>query len=190
MRTLGDFRVPIAEAPLPGHGAGPGGPRCIIGVMGDDNSERQFLNVATRPRECRVAFMIDPAKTPIELLDSIFEASTGVWGGRLFPIIPVIGGEIPPQHWQLLKAYDPDLIYTYASLPQYIADRIQVEIDPLGIHQHPPYLLDGEQPHFAPPALDYLIPVNCLLPIELKPRWFYRPVLMTYDDGQGYPPTH
>jgi hypothetical protein len=132
--------------------------------------------------------MSDPAKTPIELLDSIFEASTGIWGGRLFPIIPVIGGEIPPQHWQLLKAYDPDLIYTYAPLPQYIADRIQVEIDPLGIHQHPPYLLDGEQPHFAPSALDDLIPVNCLLPIELKPRWFYRPVLMTYDDGQGYPP--
>ena len=156
--------------------------------MGEDNSERQFLNVATRPRECRVAFMIDPAKTPIELLDSIFEASTGIWGGRLFPIIPVIGGEIPPQHWQLLKAYDPDQIYTYAPLPQYIADRIQVEIDPLGIHQHPPYLLDGEQPHFAPSALDDLIPVNCLLPIELKPRWFYRPVLMTYDDGQGYPP--
>jgi hypothetical protein len=156
--------------------------------MGEDNSERQFLNVATRPRECRVAFMIDPAETRIELLDSIFEASTGVWGGRLFPIIPVIGGEIPSQHWQLLKAYDPDLVYTYAPLPQYIVDRIQVEIDPLRIHQHPPYLLQGEQPHFAPSELDDLIPLNSLLLLELEPRWFYKPVLMTYDDEHGYSP--
>ena len=175
-------------ARLPYYGAGQEALHCIIGTMVEDNSVRQFLNVATRPRELRVAFMIDPAKTPIALLDNIFEASTEIWGGRLFPIIPVIGGEVPPQYWQLLKAYDPDLIYTYTPLPQSLIDRIQFEIDPLRIHQHPPYLLQGEQPHFAPSDLDDLVPVHSLMPIEFKPRWFYKPVLMTYDDEHGCSP--
>jgi hypothetical protein len=152
--------------------------------MAQGNDERQFLNVATRPRQFRVAFLIDPSESCIGLLDALFSYSSSVWGGRLFPIIPVVNGEITPSYWNLLLTYDPDSIYTYTALPQTLVDRIEFEIDPIRIERHPSYLTQGEQPHFSPSNLDHLVPVESLIPFELKPNWLPKPAFVTCE-GRG-----
>jgi hypothetical protein len=156
----------------------------MIEAMAEENVERQFLNVALRPRQFRVAFLIDPSGTSLALLDAIFEFATGVWGGRLFPIIPIINGDISPAYWHLLLTYDPDSIYTYSTLPQALIDRIESEIDPLRIEKHPEYLMQRDHPHFSPHNLDSFVPVESLIPLEISPHWFRKPVLATYD-GRG-----
>jgi hypothetical protein len=157
----------------------------MIEAMAEENVERQFLNVALRPRQFRVAFLINPSGTSLALIDAIFGFATGVWGGRLFPIIPVINGDISPAYWNLLLTYDPDSIYTYTALPQALIDRIESEIDPLRIERHPEYLLQGDHPHFSPHHLDHFVPVESLIPLEIRPHWFRKPVLATYEDRGG-----
>src|SRR5215469_11816810 len=98
-----------------------------------DKKSNQQLTVMVRPRQARVAYLIDPATTSLELLDTLFSVSTGFWGGRLFPIIPVINGVIPPGYWSLLRRIDPDWIYSYTVLPQEIVDQLLREISPLAM---------------------------------------------------------
>jgi hypothetical protein len=149
-----------------------------------DNSN-QHLTVLVRPRQTRVAYLIDPASTTLELLDTIFSASTGFWGGRLFPIIPVIDGVISSGYWSLLRRIDPDWIYSYAVLPQDTVDQLLKEINPLGMEHHAHHLLQGDHPHYFPSLDHRLVRVQHLLGYATEPRWFRKPSLVTYRTKQG-----
>jgi hypothetical protein len=102
------------------------------------NSERPdpFLSVITRPRHVRIAFLIDPDATPNGLVNPLFEFCSRVWGGRLFPIIPVINGAISSAYWKLLEAADPDCIYSYTAVPDASMDRMIADVAPIRLLKH------------------------------------------------------
>jgi hypothetical protein len=129
--------------------------------------------------------LIDPAATPTEILDALFSASTGFWGGRLFPIIPIIDGTISSGYWGLLRMVDPDWIYSYTTLPQETVDQLLKEINPLAMERHAEYLLRGEHPHYFPGLQHRLTRVHHLLPYATEMRWFRKPSLLTYKTKQG-----
>ncbi len=150
-----------------------------------DNRSNQHLTVLVRPRQTRVAYLIDPAATPLRLLDTLFSASTGFWGGRLFPIIPVIEGVISPSYRSLLRRIDPDWIYSYTVLPQGTVDQLLKEINPLAMERHAHHPLQGDHPHYFPSLDHRLMRVRHLLGYATEPRWFRKPSLVTYRTKQG-----
>jgi hypothetical protein len=135
-----------------------------------------------------VAYLIDPSATPLELLDAIFSACSGFWGGRLSPIIPVIDGKISSAYWQLLLVVDPDRIYSYTDLPQALLDKLMKEIDPLQIQRHSAHLVEGDHPHYHPSHNYELVRVHGLLPRLTEQKWFQAPSLVTYDGRNGASP--
>src|SRR5690349_14057831 len=114
--------------------------------MGSSDRESRYVSIVTRPRQVRVAYLIDPQASSLELLDAITSTCSRAWGGRLSPIIPIVGDEIPDDYWQVLRAADPDWIYSYVSIPQTIVDRLSSEIAPIQFTKHSDHLLQGERP--------------------------------------------
>lgn len=57
-------------------------------------------------------------------LDGIFADCYRRWGGRFSLIIPCEQGAIPDAYWPWLTAYDPDIVYSYASMTE--ADVLQL----------------------------------------------------------------
>lgn len=141
--------------------------------------EKQHLGVVTRPRQVRVAYLIDPETTSWELLDAIMSTCSRVWGGRLSPIIPVVNGEISASYWQLLRSVDPDWIYSYTSVPQAVIDALSSKTSPIQLTKHSDHLLQGEHPHYHPSISDNLVRVHGLLPLATEQRWFQKPALVT-----------
>lgn len=81
-----------------------------------------------RPK--RIAFLVDPLDTEVVEFDSILRLAVQSCGGGLWPIVPVIDGDISPQWWELLRAVDPDLIYALLVLPDHLAIRVQRYLAP------------------------------------------------------------
>ena len=152
--------------------------------MSESRDNRQ-LTVSVRPRQTRVAFLIDPSNTPTELLNTLFSVSMSFWGGRLFPIIPVIGGVISAEYWSLLRRIDPDWIYSYTTLPQGTVDQLLKEVNPLAMERHSDHLLAGSHPYYFPSLDHRLVKVHRLLPFATEARWFRKPSLVTYSTKQG-----
>ena len=150
-----------------------------------ESKANQHLTVEVRPRQTRVAYLIDPSATPLELLDSLFSASIGTWGGRLFPIIPVNNGVISSGYWSLLRRVDPDWIYSYTTIPQETVDQLLKEINPLAMERHSDHLLQGVSPHYAPGLGHRLVRVHRLLGYATEMRWFRKPSLVTYKTKSG-----
>jgi len=146
------------------------------------NSERSdpFLSVITRPRQVRIAFLIDPDATPDGLLNPVFEFCSRAWGGRLFPIIPVINGGISSPYWKLLEAVDPDCIYSYTAVPDELMDRLIADVAPLRVLKHVDRGVMGENYHLHPSLPDRPISVNELLPQITQQRWLHAPKLAVY----------
>jgi hypothetical protein len=156
--------------------------------MSDEEYKSRHLTVVSRPRQMRVAYLVDPASTSLDMLDALFAACANTWGGRLFPIVPVIDGTISPGYWSLLRTVDPDSIYSYATLPQTLVDRLLSEINPLVMEGHPPHLMQGEHPCHAPSHHNRLIRVNRILSFATEVRWFRKPTLVTYSSRTGETP--
>jgi hypothetical protein len=156
--------------------------------MSDEEYRSRHLTVVTRPRQIRVAYLVDPASTSLTLLDALFSACTGAWGGRLFPIVPVIDGTISQGYWSLLRTVDPDLIYSYTVLPQALVDRLFSEINPLAMERHPPHLMQGEPPYYAPSHHGRLIRANRVLSFATEISWFRKPAIVTYGNKTGETP--
>lgn len=150
-----------------------------------DNSTNQHLTVLVRPRQTRAAYLIDPSATTPDLLDALFSSCMGKWGGRLFPIVPVIDGSISPAYWNLLRMVDPDLIYSYTTLPQETVDKLIREINPLAMERHAAHLTRGDHPYYLPSPHHELVRVTRLLPHAAAMRWFRKPSLVTYKTKQG-----
>ncbi len=137
--------------------------------MVEDRTEFEPFGVESRARPYRLAFFVDPEACPPELLDSLFEANYGLWGGRFNPIVPVRKGEIDEAFWSLLRDVDPDLVYTYTPLTQATIDRIVRELVPWQIEAHPAHLAGpGTPPHFHPSASEGLVKSRQVLPLLMS----------------------
>jgi hypothetical protein len=156
--------------------------------MAASDRENRHLTVLTRPRQIRVAYLIDPETTPLALLDAIMSTCSHVWGGRLSPIVPVLDGEISSAYWQLLRLVDPDWIYSYTSVPQQLIDRIVSEIGPIKLKKHSAHLLQGERPQYSPSISHELVRIHGLLPLATEQRWFQTPALVTYSGKRDVDP--
>jgi hypothetical protein len=152
--------------------------------MNMSDRKNRDVTVLTRPRQVRVAYLIDPETSSLDLLDAIMSTCSHVWGGRLSPIVPVIKGEISPAYWKILRSVDPDWIYSYTPVPQPLIDGLASEIAPIKLVKHSDHLLQGEHPHYAPSISDELVRVHGLLPLATEQRWFQTPALVTYG-GKG-----
>jgi len=130
-----------------------------------------------------LAFLVDPDTCQAELLDALFEANYGLWGGRFNPIIPVRGGQVSEPFWSLLMCVDPDIVYTYAPLSETLVNRIERELVPCRIEAHR-YKLDGTEPHphYPPDAAQELVKSRKVLPLLMTGTFSYsaRPQLLTY----------
>jgi hypothetical protein len=71
--------------------------------MLEDRTEFKPFGIDSMARPRRLAFLVDPEACPRELVDSLFEANYGLWGGRFNPILPVREGEIDETSWSLRK---------------------------------------------------------------------------------------
>jgi hypothetical protein len=152
--------------------------------MSASDRKNRHLTVVTRPRQVRVAYLIDPETSSFDLLDAIMSTCSRVWGGRLSPIVPVIKGEISPAYRKILLNFDPDWIYSYTRVPQTLIDGLVSEIGPIQLAKHSDSLLQGEHPHYIPSISDQLVRVHGLLPLATEQRWFQTPALVTYG-GKG-----
>jgi hypothetical protein len=113
--------------------------------------------------------LVDPEACPPELLDSLFEANYGLWGGRFNPIVPVRKGEMDETFWSLLRYVDPDLVYTYTPLAQTTIERIEREVVPWGIEPHPAHLMAPDQaPHYVPRVSEGLVKSREVLPLLMS----------------------
>jgi hypothetical protein len=152
--------------------------------MSASDRENRHLTIVTRPRQVRVAYLIDPEASSLDLLDAIMSTCSRAWGGRLSPIVPVIKGEISPAYWEILRSADPDWIYSYTSVPQALIDGLASEIAPIQFTKHSDHLLQGERPYYSPSISHELVRVHGLLPLATEQRWFQPPALVTYG-GKG-----
>ena len=69
-----------------------------------------------RSRPLRIAFLIEDGEHATLALDGIFADSYYRWAGRFSLIARCENGKIAPSYWPWLKAYDPDIIYSYVPL--------------------------------------------------------------------------
>jgi hypothetical protein len=150
-----------------------------------ENRDKRHLTVSVRPRQTRVAYLIDPTNTPVELLTVLFSSSMSYWGGRLFPIVPVVDGVISAEYWSLLRRIDPDWIYSYTALPQTTVDQLLKQLNPLAVERHSDHLLTGNHPHYFPSLDHRLVKIHRLLQYAVEMRWFRKPSLVTYKTKQG-----
>lgn len=159
--------------------------------MVSDRTEFRPFGVESRARPCRLAFLINPDTCQTELLDALFAANYGLWGGRFNPIIPVRDGEITEPFWSLLKCVDPDIVYTYAPLSGTLVKRIERELVPCRIEAHR-CKLDGSDPYpyYPPDATQELVKSRQVLPLLMSGTFWHttRPQLLTYFNDWKTPP--
>ena len=55
------------------------------------------------------------------------------------PVIPVVKGIIPPGYWNLLKYYDPDIVYSYTDIRENLISDIDRQISPYHLVLHKRY---------------------------------------------------
>jgi hypothetical protein len=66
------------------------------------------VTVSYRPR--RIAFLVDLEDENVDkILNHILRFNLDSWGGRHNPIVPIVGGAIPPSYWKVLDTADPDI---------------------------------------------------------------------------------
>jgi hypothetical protein len=95
--------------------------------------ERHYrLAVRTEARPVRIAFLFTP-NTPMEMLLDVIEWSHEVWGGRFFPIVPVVDGGIPKPWNDLLDATDPDVLCLLEDFPRAFVEDLDRRLRPFDI---------------------------------------------------------
>jgi hypothetical protein len=116
----------------------------------------------------RLSYCIDPTDSPPELLDQLFHANYGIWGGRMNPIVPAPGGTVDESYWGLLRLADPDVVYAYTTLDGGLVERLCREIGPCQMEFHPRQKIPDLPPDYHPRATSSLVRSTALLPSLLN----------------------
>lgn len=115
----------------------------------------------TKSRPARVAFLIEPSEHIELALDGIFADCYSRWGGRFSLIVPCMNGQIVADYWPWLESFDPDIVYSYADLPDDAVLEIHERLAPADYLLHrlgkePRLDLFGFKPHYHFAALSSL----------------------------------
>lgn len=98
--------------------------------MNEEIFPQSTLTVTTSFRPKRVAFLVNPEETNEDELNEIFSYCQGVWGGGYNIIIPATSKEIAHDWWKLFVSIDPDIVYSFLELDDYLIERINRHILP------------------------------------------------------------
>ncbi len=134
-----------------------------------NNLQTQVLSFA---RPVRLAFFFDLADDAADkshsILDEIFRYSFSIWGGRFSLLIPCENGIPLPQFIPWLKAFDPDVIYSYVNLSDELQNKIHEDLYPSFLQFHGE-AGNGQYNDYRPePNISSLV-VTTLLPILCSP---------------------
>lgn len=99
----------------------------------------------SRPRPIRVAFLVQENEHAHLAFDGIFADCYRRWGGRYSLIVPCVENRIQEAFWPWLKAFDPDVVYSYVSLS---------EEDVLDLHERLNPSVYERHKHYREPRLD------------------------------------
>ena len=138
------------------------------------------MKVSSRPRPIRTAYLLEECEHSDLMLDAIFQHSFGCWGGRFHLIIPCENGAPLPDFVPWLKAYDPDLIYSYCDLTEACIEEIHETIYPSYLTRHKTFGRDKISVHSFNP--EHKIPhltVETIVPYASLPA---------KGDGKELPP--
>ena len=86
-------------------------------------------------RPMRIAFLVSPESTSLEVVDQIIDYNRSLWGGRFNPIILTDGKTIDDKWWQFLRDIDPDVINPLVRLGDELIERFENFLSPLKIEQ-------------------------------------------------------
>ncbi len=156
--------------------------------MNDDIRPDPY-SIHLRARPLRVAFVVDGADCPADMLDDIFAMSHRAWGGRLWPIVPAERGELAPMYRRLLANSDPDVVYTYCDLTG-------VQVAWIDRHVHPWWLghnnlrpsLGGERPDYQPAlGAEPVDATEAIIP-AVGSRWYphFTPTVLTANTSAAW----
>jgi DNA-directed RNA polymerase subunit RPC12/RpoP len=106
-------------------------------------------SIYSSARPTRVVFVVPPDSAP-ELLDAIFQANYGAWGGRLRPIVPAVDGDISDVYRRLIVGSDPDIVYTYCDLSETCVKWLDRSLQPWSITRHVPRQISVDRIDYRP----------------------------------------
>ncbi|MDO9420495.1 MAG: hypothetical protein Q7T66_07525 [Herminiimonas sp.] len=92
--------------------------------------------VFSRARPIRLAFFIDLTEASHPIIDAIFEYCYSIWGGRFSLIIPCENGAPIPEFLPWLKAFDPDVIYSYVEISEPKQQELHSTFYPSALQHH------------------------------------------------------
>jgi hypothetical protein len=95
-------------------------------------TEKAYL----RPRPVRVAYLVEDGEYWAEVLDAIAARSLSFWGGRFSLIVPCSKDGIDPAYAPWLRAYDPDIVYSYVDLSNAVIDKLHADLGPAFLLHH------------------------------------------------------
>lgn len=157
--------------------------------MPQEHYTNRPFKILSRARPRRIAFLIDPADCPPELLDAIFESNYTIWGGRYNPIIPVVSGAISASYWALLKFVDCDIIYSYCDISGDLIRQLDRDLCPLCIIRHRKSLPEEGRPNYSPSTYHEQISSAEIIPLIIQKagRGFLKPRLITSAVDRNWP---
>ena len=130
------------------------------------------IRVLQRARPLRVAYFVDLAETSHPILDAVFTFSFTLWAGRFSLIVPFQNGAPVQAFMPWLKAYDPDIIYSYVDLASEQQREFHEILYPAVLQRHwdPP---NGAQPNPHPNLSVTPLGVSTVIPLLGTPNIFH-----------------
>lgn len=134
------------------------------------------LQVLMRSRPVRIAFLVCLDEHTNSILDAVFRCAFSLWAGRFSLVVPCANGAPLPSYVPWLKAFDPDLIYSYVDMSEAQEAEIHEEFYPSALIYHA--IGDGEGAARLRPQLPFNpLDVTTVLP------WAGMPTML--DQGRG-----
>lgn len=101
------------------------------------------FSIYTVSRPVKIVFLIDQdAPEALTQIGGCIEYCSTIWGGRYNPIIWAKKDSVDEASWQFLKAYDPDIIYSFVDFDDFLLGELNQAFNPFHFQKH----LDPDRP--------------------------------------------
>ena len=104
----------------------------------------------TRPRPIRIVFLVEETEHWQPMISAVFSNCYSRWGGRFNPIIPCELGAPRAAFLPWIKAYDPDIIYSYVHIKEDTISSLHEDINPSFLIGHEFIGEDRDERAFRP----------------------------------------
>src|SRR5437667_7773722 len=101
-----------------------------------DDLSQELPRAFIRSRPIRVAYLLEETEHSHLMLDCIFAESIAHWGGRYSLICPCQAGYPRDHYLPWLRAFDPDVIYSFVDLSEEGLHRLREMFGPAYLVRH------------------------------------------------------